>query len=90
MRWLAFLLLGIISGVATLYALGCWLLGQWPWHFWREALPDMYDGKEPYEQWLVKARHRYDHDYDDTGQWMTKMEQARRLQAKEESGDDGV
>jgi len=66
MRWFWLLLAGIWSGVALLYFLGCWLLGQWPWHFWKEALPDMYDGKESYDQWA------------------TKMEQARRLQAKEE------
>ena len=57
MRWLILLLVLITPGGILLYGLGCWLLGQKPWDLWREAQPDMYDGKEPYEQWVAKM-HR--------------------------------
>lgn len=54
MRALILLFIVLVPGGALIYGLGCWLLGEKPWDLWRDALPDMYDGKEPYEQWQAK------------------------------------
>jgi len=54
MRLVAWLLFSLVAVTAAIYAVGCWLLGEWPPHIWRSALPDMYDGKEPYDQWAAK------------------------------------
>jgi hypothetical protein len=54
MRWLLTLFILVCPGGILIYLLGCWLLGQRPWDMWKEMTPDMYDGKEPYEQWVDK------------------------------------
>lgn len=46
--------LGIGVGViAVTYGIGCWLLGEWPWAFWSERVPPVYDGKVPYAEWAA-------------------------------------
>ena len=57
MRALAWFLFTCVAFTATVYLIGMWILGV-PLRsirsLWREALPVMYDGKEPYEQWAKK------------------------------------
>lgn len=54
MKWVWLLLAILTPGGLIFYLVGCWLLGEWPWHLWREQTPVMYDGKEPFEQWAEK------------------------------------
>lgn len=54
MRYAWALLIVVWGLFSTAYAIGCIYLKKWPWEFWHEAQPDMYDGKEPYEQWAAR------------------------------------
>lgn len=54
MWWLWAIVVSVGPAVVAIYLLGCWLMGVWPWDMWHEAVPDMYDGKEPYERWAEK------------------------------------